>query len=175
LGLARDSTPDVYTEYEGEIRKQGDTILIRPVRPGPYLHTITLREIRKQGDTILIRPVRPEAFIVDKALVVHEEVDDIMAIQSDLDLFDQRAKCVADKFRKKIHLTPPCLFAAQVVNVSVYRKILSAKLVYGILPLDPFQQATRIVLQGKREGLTDEKILEKLARVSTTVKIPPLR
>jgi hypothetical protein len=69
------------TDYEGEIRNQGDTVHIR-TKP-----TITIRDYLVGGQLAVDRPASNIVDLkIDKGLYFNEVLDDVMEIQSDINL-----------------------------------------------------------------------------------------
>lgn len=69
------------TDYEGEIRNHGDKVHIR-TKP-----TITIKDYRADGALELERPTGNEVqLLIDKGKYFNLILDDVMAIQSDLDI-----------------------------------------------------------------------------------------
>jgi hypothetical protein len=69
------------TDYEGEIRNQGDTVHIR-TKP-----TITIRDYLAGGQLAVDRPASNIVDLkIDKGLYFNEVLDDVMEIQSDINL-----------------------------------------------------------------------------------------
>jgi hypothetical protein len=68
------------TDYEGEIKNQGDKVKIR-TKP-----TITIRDYRADGALSLERPVGSNVeLLIDKGKYFNTILDDVMEVQSDLD------------------------------------------------------------------------------------------
>jgi hypothetical protein len=68
------------TDYEGEIKNQGDKVIIR-TKP-----TITIRDYRADGALSLERPVGSNVeLLIDKGKYFNTILDDVMEVQSDLD------------------------------------------------------------------------------------------
>jgi len=71
------------TQYEGEIRNQGDRVKMR-VRP-----TITIREYQANQDLIIERPGAAIIELhIDQGRYFHVAIDDVMAHQSDVNLMN---------------------------------------------------------------------------------------
>ena len=69
------------TDYEGEINNQGDKVHIR-TKP-----TITIRDYQAGGNLTVDRPASNIVdLIIDKGLYFNEILDDVMEIQSDINL-----------------------------------------------------------------------------------------
>jgi hypothetical protein len=74
------------TDYEGEIKNQGDKIIIR-TRP-----TITINDYKVDGTLALERPAASNVTLtIDNAKYFNEILDDIMDVQSDLNLLSMWA------------------------------------------------------------------------------------
>src|SRR4051812_18001946 len=74
------------TDYEGEIKNQGDKIIIR-TKP-----TITINDYKVDGTLALERPVGSTVTLtIDNAKYFNEILDDIMDVQSDLNLLSMWA------------------------------------------------------------------------------------
>ncbi len=72
------------TNYEGEIKNQGDTVFIRTVP------TITIRDHAIGQKVTYERPESPPlTLLIDKGKSWGVEIDDIIKVQSDLDLLSQ--------------------------------------------------------------------------------------
>jgi hypothetical protein len=69
------------TDYEGEIKNQGDTVHIR-TKP-----TITIRDYQVNQDLLIERPSSNIVdFTIDNAKYFNEALDDVMEVQSDINL-----------------------------------------------------------------------------------------
>jgi len=69
------------TDYEGEIKQHGDTVHIR-TKP-----TLTIRDYLAGGDLTLERPSAPKVdLVIDKGKYFAAILDDVMKIQSDINL-----------------------------------------------------------------------------------------
>lgn len=87
------------TDYEGEIRSHGDKVHIR-TKP-----TITIKDYKADGSLELERPTGNEVqLLIDKGKYFNLILDDVMAIQSDLDVMSmwsddagEQLKIVVDK------------------------------------------------------------------------------
>lgn len=87
------------TDYEGEIRNHGDKVHIR-TKP-----TITIKDYKADGSLELERPTGNEVqLLIDKGKYFNLILDDVMAIQSDLDIMSmwsddagEQLKIVIDK------------------------------------------------------------------------------
>jgi len=72
------------TDYEGEIKKYGDTVLIRTVAP------ITIRQYVVGQALTRERPTSvPTSLSIDKGYYWAVELDDVMDVQSDINLIDR--------------------------------------------------------------------------------------
>lgn len=72
------------TDYEGEIKKFGDTVLIRTVAP------ITIRKYVVGQALTRERPVSvPTSLSIDQGYYWDVELDDVMDVQSDINLLDR--------------------------------------------------------------------------------------
>lgn len=87
------------TDYEGEIRNQGDTVVIR-TRP-----SVTIKKYKADQKLEVERPISSVLeFQIDKGIYWNTILDDVMETQSDLNLMDlwatdasEQAKIVIDK------------------------------------------------------------------------------
>jgi len=74
------------TDYEGEIKNQGDTVHIR-AKP-----TITIRDYQVNQDLLVERPSSNIVdFTIDFAKYFNEALDDVMEVQSDINLLSMWA------------------------------------------------------------------------------------
>lgn len=82
------------TDYEGEIKNQGDTIKVR-TKP-----TITIKDYRADGDLEVERPVGSVLdFTIDQGKYFNLILDDVMEIQSDLNLMSIWADDASEQFK----------------------------------------------------------------------------
>jgi len=82
------------TDYEGEIKNQGDTVRIR-TKP-----TITIKDYRSDGDLEVERPVGSSVDLnIDQGKYFNLILDDVMEIQSDLNLMSMWADDASEQFK----------------------------------------------------------------------------
>jgi hypothetical protein len=82
------------TDYEGEIRNQGDKVIIR-TKP-----TITISDYRADGSLALQRPVGSNVeLVIDKGKYFSVILDDVMEIQSDLNNMGMWADDASEQFK----------------------------------------------------------------------------
>ena len=82
------------TDYEGEIKNQGDTVIIR-TKP-----TITINDYRADGSLALQRPVGSNVeLLIDQAKYFAVILDDVMEIQSDLNNMSIWADDASEQFK----------------------------------------------------------------------------
>ncbi len=82
------------TDYEGEIKNQGDTVKIR-TKP-----TITIRDYLADGDLAVERPVGSVLDLnIDQGKYFNLILDDVMDIQSDLNLMSMWADDASEQFK----------------------------------------------------------------------------
>src|SRR3990167_4713559 len=82
------------TDYEGEIKNQGDKVIIR-TKP-----TITINDYRADGALALQRPVGSNVeLLIDKGKYFAVILDDVMEIQSDLDNMSMWASDASEQFK----------------------------------------------------------------------------
>ena len=82
------------TDYEGEIKSQGDTVRIR-TKP-----TITIKDYRSDGDLEVERPVGSSVDLnIDQGKYFNLVLDDVMEIQSDLNLMSMWADDASEQFK----------------------------------------------------------------------------
>lgn len=82
------------TDYEGEVRNQGDTVNIR-TKP-----IITIRDYLADGDLTVDRPTGSRLQLsIDKGKYFNLALDDVMRIQSDIDLLSVWADDAAERFK----------------------------------------------------------------------------
>jgi hypothetical protein len=82
------------TDYEGEIRNQGDQVHIR-TKP-----TITIRDYRADGSLTLERPVGSEVILtIDQGKYFNTILDDVMDVQSDLNNLSMWADDAAEQMK----------------------------------------------------------------------------
>jgi hypothetical protein len=95
------------TDYEGEIKNQGDKIIIR-TKP-----TITINDYKVDGTLALERPVGSTVTLtIDNAKYFNEILDDIMDVQSDLNLLS----LWADDAGEQLKLTIDTAILASMLN-----------------------------------------------------------
>jgi hypothetical protein len=82
------------TDYEGEIRNQGDLVNIR-TRP-----TITISDYEVNQDLTVQRPSStPTSLLIDKGKYFNLALDDVMEIQSDIDLLSTWAEDASEQMK----------------------------------------------------------------------------
>lgn len=82
------------TDYEGEIKNQGDTVKIR-TKP-----TITIKDYRADGDLEVERPIGSVVDLnIDQGKYFNLILDDVMEIQSDLNLMSMWADDASEQFK----------------------------------------------------------------------------
>lgn len=82
------------TDYEGEIKNQGDTVHIR-TKP-----TITIRDYQVNQDLLIERPSSNMVdFVIDSAKYFNLALDDIMETQSDLNLLSMWSDDAAEQIK----------------------------------------------------------------------------
>lgn len=82
------------TDYEGEIKNQGDTVKIR-TKP-----TITIKDYRADGDLELERPSGNVLdLVIDQGKYFALILDDVMELQSDLNLLSMWADDASEQFK----------------------------------------------------------------------------
>lgn len=82
------------TDYEGEIKNQGDKVIIR-TKP-----TITIRDYRADGALELERPVGSNVeLLIDKGKYFNTILDDVMEVQSDLNNMSMWADDAAEQIK----------------------------------------------------------------------------
>jgi hypothetical protein len=85
------------TDYEGEIRNQGDKVIIR-TKP-----TITINDYKVDGTLALERPTASNVTLtIDNAKYFNEILDDIMDVQSDLNLLSMWADDAGEQLKLTI-------------------------------------------------------------------------
>lgn len=85
------------TDYEGEIKNQGDTVKIR-TRP-----TITIRDYEVDQTLVVERPSSNIVeLVIDKGKYFNTILDDVMEVQSDLNLMSMWADDAAQQLKIKI-------------------------------------------------------------------------
>jgi len=90
------------TDYEGEIKNQGDTVHIR-AKP-----TITIRDYQVNQDLLVERPSSNIVdFTIDFAKYFNEALDDVMEVQSDINLLSMWADDASEQM--KINIDTQCL------------------------------------------------------------------
>jgi hypothetical protein len=98
------------TDYEGEIRNQGDKIIIR-TKP-----TITINDYKVDGTLALERPTASNVTLtIDNAKYFNEILDDIMDVQSDLNLLSMWA----DDAGEQLKLTIDTAVLAQMLHGAI--------------------------------------------------------
>lgn len=82
------------TDYEGEIKNEGDTVKIR-TKP-----TITIKDYRADGDLEVERPVGSVIDLnIDQGKYFNLILDDVMEVQSDLNLMSMWADDASEQFK----------------------------------------------------------------------------
>ncbi len=82
------------TDYEGEIKGQGDKVRIR-TKP-----TVTIRDYKADGSLTLERPVGSEVdLLIDKGKYFNTILDDVMDVQSDLNNLSMWADDAAEQMK----------------------------------------------------------------------------
>jgi hypothetical protein len=82
------------TDYEGEIKNQGDKVIIR-TKP-----TITINDYRADGALSLQRPVGNKLeLLIDKGKYFNTILDDVMEVQSDLDSLSMWSDDAAEQMK----------------------------------------------------------------------------
>jgi len=82
------------TDYQGEIKNQGDTVKIR-TKP-----TITINDYKADGDLTLQRPVGTTLdLLIDKGKYFAVILDDVMEVQSDINNMSLWATDAAEQFK----------------------------------------------------------------------------
>jgi hypothetical protein len=90
------------TDYEGEIKAQGDTVHIR-TKP-----TITIRDYQVNQDLVIERPSSNIVdFTIDNAKYFNEALDDVMEVQSDINMLSMWSDDAAEQM--KITIDTDCL------------------------------------------------------------------
>lgn len=72
------------TDYEGEIKKFGDTVLIRTVAPITIRKYVVGQALTRERPTSI-----PTSLSIDQGYYWDVELDDVMDVQSDIDLLDK--------------------------------------------------------------------------------------
>jgi len=115
------------TDYEGEIKNQGDHVIIR-TRP-----TITVNDY--SADMILT-PERPSSdvveLIIDKGIYWNTVLDDVMDVQSDLNMMSMWAQDAAEQMKIKIDRDE---LAALYAGVAAENKGIAAGRISGNINL----------------------------------------
>lgn len=87
------------TDYEGEIKNQGDTVYIR-TRP-----TITIRDYEADTELTVDRPASDKkALTIDKGKYFNLVLDDVMEVQSDIDLMGAWSSDASEQMKITIDL-----------------------------------------------------------------------
>jgi len=90
------------TDYEGEIKKHGDKIIMRS-RP-----TITIRNYEANQELVVDRPSSPVLeMLIDQGKYFNLHLDDVMKVQSDIDLMNQWSADASEQM--KIVIDTDCL------------------------------------------------------------------
>jgi len=117
------------TDYEGEIRNQGDTVKIR-TKP-----TITIRDYLAGGQLAVERPASNIVELkIDKGLYFNEILDDVMEIQSDINLMGIWSDDAAQQMKITVdsRVLKSMLNAANVLNRGATAGKISGNLNLGI-------------------------------------------
>lgn len=153
------------TDYEGEIKNKGDKVEIR-TKP-----TITIKDYRADG---LLEVERPSSNIVeltiDKGKYFNLILDDVMAIQSDLDMMNMWADDAAQQFKIVVdrEVLLGLLGQAAAANRGLTAGAISANVNLGVTGT-PLQVVARNPAAGKTE-ITD--LIVRLGQVLDEQNIP---
>jgi len=123
------------TDYEGEIKNQGDLVKIR-TKP-----TITINDYRADGDLDIQRPSGNVIELsIDKAKYFNLILDDVMEIQSDLNLMSMWADDASEQFKITVDtdVLSALLNQADSLNRGLTAGRISGGIVLGVTtdPLD---------------------------------------
>jgi hypothetical protein len=144
------------TDYEGEIKSQGDTVNIR-TKP-----TITIRDYAADGQLTFERPTGTKIqLLIDKGKYFNLILDDVMEVQSDLNLMSMWADDAAQQF--KITVDTAVLLgllngATAVTNRGATAGAISANINLGIT-------TAPIALVSSNAGVGEVDVLDALLRL----------
>jgi hypothetical protein len=117
------------TDYEGEIKNQGDTVNIR-TKP-----TITIRDYLADGDLTIDRPSGNKVqLLIDKAKYFNLALDDVMEKQSDLNILSIWADDASEQLKIKIDtdVLAGILGQAAAANRGATAGVISGNLNLGV-------------------------------------------
>lgn len=85
------------TNYEGEIKKHGDKVIMRQ-RP-----TVTIRDYAANQDLVVDRPSAPTLSLsIDKGKYFNLHLDDVLKMQMDVDLMNQWSSDASEQFKIEV-------------------------------------------------------------------------
>jgi len=117
------------TDYEGEIKSQGDKVRIR-TKP-----TVTIRDYKADGNLTLERPSGSEvALLIDKGKYFNTILDDVMEVQSDLNNMSMWADDAAEQMKITIDtdVLLGILGQAAATNRGLTAGVISADINLGV-------------------------------------------
>lgn len=143
------------TNYEGEIKKYGDKVVIRQ-KP-----TITIRSYSVDQELLVERPSSPTIELtIDQGDYFNTIIDDIMRVQSDLTLMDLWAADASEQMKivvdNKVLAFIPATVAAANKGVAAGRKSGTINLGAAAAPLD---------VVGRRRSATQVEAIDLLIRL----------
>lgn len=148
------------TDYEGEIKGQGDQVHIR-TKP-----TITIRDYRADGSLLLERPVGSEILLnIDKGKYFNTILDDVMDVQSDLNNMSIWADDAAEQM--KITIDSDVLLGIKDQATATYNRGTTAGKISAAINLGATGSPLSIVAASPTSGQVD--VLDMLLRMGQTL------
>jgi hypothetical protein len=144
------------TDYEGEIKNQGDKIIIR-TRP-----TITINDYKVDGTLALERPAASNVTLtIDNAKYFNEILDDIMDVQSDLNLLSMWADDAGQQLKLTIDTAVllQMLHGADAANRGLTAGKISAQINLGV-------SGTPLTVVARNATAGQVEIIDVLLRLS---------
>lgn len=139
------------TNYEGEIKKHGDTVIIRTIP------TLTIRDYEATGPITVERPSSNVIqLLIDKGKYFAAILDDVMRVQADMDLLDMWADDASEQLKIAIDTQ---VLAAIPAQVDAANKGTTAGKISGDINLG---KATAPITVGPADGVGIVGILSLL-------------
>ena len=143
------------TDYEGEIKNQGDKVIIR-TKP-----TVTIKDYRADGALSVERPVGSKVeLLIDKAKYFNLILDDVMEVQSDLNNISMWSEDAAEQFKITIDtdVLSGILGQCDTANKGTTAGKISADINLGVT-------GTPIALVADSPGAGEVSVLDALLRL----------
>jgi hypothetical protein len=148
------------TDYEGEIKNQGDKVIIR-TKP-----TITIADYKADGNLAVQRPVGGNLeLLIDKGKYFNLILDDVMEIQSDLNNMSMWADDASEQF--KITVDTDVLLGILHGAKAVQNRGIAAGRISGDINLGV--TGTPLALVAGSPGVGEVEVLDALLRLGQTL------